>query len=87
MSKGKYSPTLNSSHGRGGYNYNAQGYVPEVYALPYNQETMFPNYDCDGYDNYGYSAYDRDGEYVGFDGVDRAGKTEMDYLTDDGLSD
>lgn len=38
-------------------------------------------YDEDGYDEYGYSAFDRDGSYIGIgNGIDRWGYTEMDYL-------
>jgi hypothetical protein len=46
---------------------------------------VFGNYDEEGYDMYGYSAFDANGVYVQ-DGVDRAGYTEMDYLTLQDLS-
>ena len=44
---------------------------------------MYGNYDPEGFDMYGYSAFDEDGNYVGSgSGVDRAGYTEDDYLMD-----
>jgi len=42
---------------------------------------MFGNYNDEGFDWYGYSAFDLDGNYVG-NGIDRYGYTESDYLTD-----
>ena len=42
---------------------------------------MFTNYDDGGYDSYGYSAFDWEGNYVGIGGgVDRNGYTENEYL-------
>ena len=46
----------------------------------YNEETMFDNYDKQGFDRYGYSAFDNKGTFVGVgNGVDRDGYTEEDY--------
>jgi len=40
------------------------------------------DYDSEGYDSYGYSGVDQDGNYVGCgNGIDRLGYTEMDYLS------
>jgi hypothetical protein len=90
MSRGKYS-ILAYKHWPDGYKYkyNCYGQEPatwnqEVYdsGIPYDEKTMFDGYDEEGYDRYGYSAFDADGNYVGIgDGVDRAGYTESDYLT------
>lgn len=83
MSRGKYSPTVYGSKFEGPYMFNAKGEVPPATWADgeYDVETHFGNYDKDGYDSYGYSAYDADGKYVGIgDGVDRAGYTEMEYL-------
>jgi hypothetical protein len=47
----------------------------------YDIKTMFGDYDEDGYDRYGYSTFDSDGNYVGGgNGIDREGYTELDYL-------
>ena len=47
----------------------------------FDARLYFANYDENGYDSYGYSAFDADGNYVGAgDGVDRWGYTEWDYL-------
>ena len=87
MGQGKYSPTVYGSKFDGPYDRNARGEVPAPYdSDDYNEETMFANYDEQGYDSYGYSAYDEDGKYVGIgNGVDRNGYTEWDYMlmTDD----
>jgi hypothetical protein len=88
--KGKYSPTVYGSRFDGPYDRNARGEMPapwnaEVAAIGvvYDEETMFGNYDEQGFDSYGYSAYDADENYVGVGGygVDRNGLTEFDYLT------
>jgi len=48
----------------------------------YDEQRHFGNYDDEGYDSYGYGAFDVDGVYLGIGaGVDRLGYTEMDYLT------
>ena len=88
MSVGKYSPFC--PHANTGYEfkYNCYGkepapWSPELAAagVVYDEKTMFDDYDEEGYDRYGYSCFDIDGEYVGLgSGVDRAGKTESDYL-------
>jgi hypothetical protein len=86
MSRGKYSP---NRVGDGPYTYNCYGQEPtswnkEVAAtgVVYDEKTMFDNYDRDGFDSYGYSCFDEDGNYVGIGaGVDRNGYTELDYLT------
>lgn len=87
MSKGKYSPTIYATlSGRtdcGPFTYNAKGEIPPATweEGKYDTEVHFGNYDKDGFDSYGYSAYDADGKYVGIgDGVDRTGYTEMEYL-------
>jgi hypothetical protein len=94
MSVGKYSPVCPHAHEPGwdAFRFNAYGKPPEPWndevqaaGVVYDQKTMFENYDGEGYDSYGYSAFDADGEYVGIgDGVDRCGYTEMDYLIDAG---
>jgi hypothetical protein len=92
MSTGKYSPLCPHANESGWemFKYNCYGEVPadwnqEVYedGIEYDEKTMFGDYDSEGFDSYGYSAFDADGEYVGIgDGIDRYGYTEMDYLTD-----
>jgi len=47
----------------------------------YNAKTMFGCFDEEGYDYYGYSCFDENGEFVGNGkGIDRAGYTEDDYM-------
>lgn len=89
MSRGKYSPTV---HGRDykntSFTYNCYGGVPAPWnkeiadaGIPYDEKTMFGDYDNEGFDSYGYSAFDAEGNYVGIGaGVDRNGKTENEYL-------
>jgi hypothetical protein len=85
MSRGKYSPNLPYSKE---YIYNCHGFPPAPWSkeiadsgAEYFEETMFADYDDEGYDSYGYSAFDSDGNYVGpGNGVDRNGYTEMEYL-------
>lgn len=84
MSKGKYSPTVYAHKHQGDYaqyKYNAKGEMPVQFERDrYNEETMFVNYNSEGFDSYGYSAYSRDGTFVGAgNGVDRNGYTENDY--------
>ena len=90
MSKGKYSPTLTREMANRSYEvfcYNAIGEIP-INDWPtnhYETITHFGNYDSEGFDSYGYSAFDKDGAYLGIGlGVDRLGYTEDDYL---GMSD
>lgn len=85
MSRGKYSVLAYKRWpAEYEYKYNCYGEEPEQWkpAPYYNSLTMFDNYDEDGYDKYGYSAFDLEGNFTGHgDGIDRAGYTEMDYLT------
>jgi len=90
MSRGKYS-VLAYKHWPDGYEYkfNCYGKEPEPWTkemkdagLVFDSKTMFADYDEEGYDRYGYSAFDLDGNFVGHGmGVDRESWTEMDYLT------
>ena len=90
MSRGKYS-VLAYKHWPDNYvyAYNCYGQLATPWTQEmhdagqeYDSKTMFDDYDEEGYDKYGYSAFDRDGNFVGHgSGVDRAGWTEMDYLT------
>lgn len=85
MSRGKYSP--NYPKGKE-FIYNCYGEVPAEWSMEvadsgvvYDEKTMFDNYDDEGFDRYGYSAFDSDGNYVGIgSGVDRNGCTEMEYM-------
>ena len=87
MSKGKYSPALTrkmiAAWDDDTFSYNADKQIPPLTWEPgeYSTRVHFANYDKDGFDSYGYSAFDKNGNYVGIgDGVDRYGYTEMDYL-------
>lgn len=82
MTRGKYSPTVFGNKFNGPYIYNAKGENSTGWDdSDYSEELHFANYDIDGFDSYGYSAYDADGNYVGIcGGVDRNGYTEDDYL-------
>jgi hypothetical protein len=88
MGVGKYSPILPHANTGYGFKFNCYGQEPAPWSLElkasgveYDTKTMFGNYDSEGYDSYGYSCFDVDGEYIGIgDGVDRAGMTESDYL-------
>lgn len=92
MSTGKYSPLCPHAHedGYGAYVYNCYGETPVEWnqavsdaGVEYNEKTMFDDYDSEGFDSYGYSAFDINGDYIGAgNGVDRYGYTEMDYLHD-----
>ena len=89
MSRGKYSPNLKTWPN--GYEYKFTCYGKECLpwteemiesGVPFDDMTMFGDYDEEGFDRYGYSAFDREGNFVGHgQGVDRDGYTEMDYLT------
>lgn len=92
MSKGKYSPSLTRAHCDRGYEaycYNADKQIPLEWNLEMRDAGMefdarlyMASYDDEGYDRYGYSAFDADGNYVGeCNGIDRWGYTEMDYLS------
>ena len=87
MSRGKYSPTVRvKDHGE--YRFNCLGQEPAPWNPSnwntgplFDEQTMFSNYDSEGYDSYGYSAFDGEGKYVGpGNGVDRNGITEHEYL-------
>lgn len=84
MSKGKYSPTVWNDKKDRKFDRNCFGNLPEEYTgdkSTYNEQTMFADYDDEGFDRYGYSCFDEDGVYVGLgSGVDRRGYTEFDYL-------
>lgn len=92
MSNGKYSPSLTRAHCDRGYDaycYNADKQLPPEWTLEMRDAGMkfdarlyMGCYDDEGYDSYGYSAFDADGNYVGEqNGVDRWGYTEMEYLS------
>lgn len=87
MSRGKYSPKC--PHANTGYDfkYNCFKQLPAPWNLEvaasgvaYDEKTMFANYDEEGFDSYGYSAFDAEGNYDFGSGVDRLGYTEMEYL-------
>lgn len=88
MSKGKYSPTLTREMIEFGvYAFNCYGKIPEDWneevakTTKYDEKAHFGNYDKEGFDSYGYSAFDTEGNYVGIGaGIDRNGYTEFDYL-------
>lgn len=92
MGIGKYSPYCPHAKepGWGAYKFNCYGEVPVEWhneaaatGVNYDEKTMFDSYDNEGFDSYGYSAFDIEGNYVGAgNGVDRFGYTEMDYLQD-----
>lgn len=94
MSTGKYSPLCPHAHESGwdAYRFNCYGETPAPWnkeladaGVEYDEKTMYDNYDDEGFDSYGYSSFDADGNYVGVgNGVDRYGYTEMDYLVDSG---
>lgn len=80
MSRGKYSPAWVNKD----CIYNCYGKIPEPWCENYNEKTMFANYDNEGFDRYGYSCFDSEGNYVGIgNGIDRLGYTEYEYLTMD----
>ena len=81
MSQGKYSPNL-PNRNEEDFIYNCYGKLPTPCSKDqYDEKTMFPNYDSEGFDRYGYSCFDSNGNYVGIGcGVDRNGYTEFQYL-------
>lgn len=86
MSKGKYSPHV-IIRDYSEYVYNAHGRLPAPWNPEiakneqYQEEVHFANYDLDGFDSYGYSAFDKNNNFVGGgNGVDKAGYTELDYM-------
>lgn len=84
MSRGKYSPRCPHANTDYEFKYNADGKIPPSYTPGkdvYDTRLHFDNYDEEGFDRYGYSAFDADGNYVGIgDGIDRLGNTEDDYM-------
>ena len=88
MGTGKYSPLCPHAADRdySAFVYNCYGELPPAYdhsAGEYNTKLHFADYDDEGFDSYGYSCFDIDGNYVDLGGgIDRYGYTEMDYLTD-----
>lgn len=84
MARGKYSPAYS---GKGPYIYNCYGQepAPVVEGEEYDMKTMFGDYDRYGFDSYGYSAFDAEGNYVYGGGIDPVGITEETYhsMTDD----
>jgi hypothetical protein len=96
MSKGKYSPFLTremiDKSDPDQFVYNALGAVAPDYTVgdPYDVKVHFGNYDAEGFDTYGYSAWYEDGTYAGLgEGIDRGGYTEDQYMamTDDEFND
>ncbi len=82
MAKGKYNPTMYTRDMCVEYIYNAKGEItPATWAdSECSEEIHFGDYDSEGFDSYGYSAYDADGKFVGLGrGVDRNGITEDQY--------
>jgi hypothetical protein len=86
MSQGKYSPNYPHPLSFDGFVFNCYGLLPAKWDMDvakyteYDQQTMFGCYDSAGFDRYGYSAFDKDGNYDFGSGVDRNGKIEQDYL-------
>ena len=87
MSQGKYSPSL-PNLGEECFVFNCYKQEPtpwtaelQASGVVYDEKSMFGNYDSEGFDRYGYSAFDAEGNYVGIgDGIDRLGYTEFEYL-------
>lgn len=82
MSRGKYSPIC-PKNGDYDFKFNCYGKEPEIRLddEPFDEKRHFANYDDEGFDRYGYSSFDSDGNYVGIgNGIDRQGYTELDYL-------
>lgn len=95
MSVGKFSPSISHIPGLKemdfeDFCFNAYGEEPAEWNLEmknrgevFDEKTMFMNYDKEGFDFYGYSAFNIDGDYVGTGkGIDRYGYTEYDYIDD-----
>ncbi len=86
MSQGKYSPRCPHAKDNA-YVYNRNCHGQEItdrtmgLNTRYDDKLHFPNYDDEGFDSYGYSAFNKDGKFVGHGlGVDRLGYTEEDYI-------
>jgi len=83
MSRGKYSPNLPKGKE---YAFNCYGQIPAPYngnREEWDEKTMFADYDNEGFDRYGYSSFDSDGNYCFGAGIDRNGYTEYEYMTMD----
>ena len=89
MSQGKYSPTVRFLNKKNfDFNCNCYGEPPlewnkdlENQGVLYDPKSMFADYDSQGFDSYGYSCFDRNGNYTGVGtGIDRMGYTENEYL-------
>ena len=85
MSIGKYSPNRpNTAWPRSDFIYNCYGDIPPEWDKtkgPLDEKIHISGFDSNGFDCYGYSSFDEDGNYVGLgEGVDRNGYTELDYL-------
>lgn len=84
--RGKYSPAMTREmlkRGPEAYVYNANGEVAPEYdrSQQYDERVHNGSYDINGFDSYGYSAFNEHGEYVGEgNGIDMVGYTEMDYM-------
>lgn len=96
MSKAKYSPSLTremiAAHNETTFIYNCKGEIaPTDWADgEYNDIIHFGNYDSEGFDTYGYSAWLKNGKFAGHgNGADRWGYTEDDYdnMDDDEFND
>ena len=92
MSRGKYSPALTremiDARVEDTFIYNIYGEITPEWSKDsseaYDERKHLGCYDADGYDYYGYSGLDEDGNYVGIgEGIDRFGYTEMQYLSMD----
>lgn len=88
MSRGKYSPYLPKANPNREFKYNCFKQLPVPWSreiadsgVAYDEKTMFDQYDEEGFDSYGYSAFDAECNYVGIgNGIDRLGYTEDEYL-------
>lgn len=80
MGMGKYSPAWKDIP-EDEYRYNAYGEVPAEHdSAAYDPKTMYDAFDKEGFDSYGYSSFDRLGNFVGCgSGIDRLGYTELEY--------
>lgn len=90
MSYAKYSPTVSAEYvEKTDFVFNCFGckpapWTPEMIeaGAKYDEMTMYAAYDAEGYDCYGYSAFLADGTYRFGGGIDRAGRTEDEYLAE-----
>ena len=87
MSQGKYSPWCPRAS-YSDFKYNCYKQIPTTWTVEnkevgvvYDEKTMADRYDSEGFDSYGYSAFDAEGQYVGIgSGIDRYGYTEHEYM-------